>query len=65
MTPTREFDSVGAMPAMAAAAATWLELALLCVGGAAFFLRRGYTAAEAAACALVGVPVLLSLLLRA
>jgi hypothetical protein len=49
---------------MVAAAAVWLELALLNLGGLALFLRWGYTLAEAGTYAVISVTLLLSLVLQ-
>ncbi len=49
---------------MVAAAAVWLELALLCWGGLALFLRWGYSTAEAGTFAIVSVLMTLSLVLQ-
>jgi hypothetical protein len=49
---------------MVAAAAVWLELALLCCGGLALFLRWGYSTAEAGTFAIVSVVMTLSLMLQ-
>jgi hypothetical protein len=50
---------------MAAAAAVWMELSLLCLGALVLFLRRGYTLGEAGICSVACVLMALSLLLQA
>ncbi len=49
---------------MIAAAGVWFELALLCSGGLALFMRWGYTAAEAGIYAVMTVLMSLSLVLQ-